>query len=79
MHELRSVGGWKMLKLGRLEAVEEKRRRKVEEGKSASESLNSETGESGYSQVPTPGGGAAPEDEEAAPEVSIGSTGHSPR
>lgn len=60
----RSAGGWKLLKFGRLDVVaeEEKRRRKVDGGKSMSESLKSETGERGQSQVPKPeGGGAAAE------------------
>lgn len=46
------------MKPGREEVVaeEDKRRRKDELGKSTSESLKSDTGERGYSQVPIPGG-----------------------
>jgi len=62
-----------MLKFGRLEVVaeEEKRRRKVDEGKSASESLKSERGERGYSQVPKPEGGGTVEEEEEVVVVVV--------
>ena len=66
------------MKFGRLEVVaeEEKRRRKVDVGKSTSESLNSEAGERGYSQVPKPGGAAVvivgEEEEEDGSRLSTG-------